>query len=146
MNPLNTIFKFLTPEDISLLEKIINIENCEPESRLISEGEKTQKLFIILEGSARIEKNYLGTPIPFFEMQSNEIFGEMSFISENSASATVICNSFAKVGSITLTQLQPLLDANPEFASRFYRSIAYILSARLKENTDQQIANIFSPG
>ena len=57
--------------------------------RIVKENELSRKMYIILEGKARVSKTYLGQRITLAVLGDGEIFGEMSFIDAQPRSASV---------------------------------------------------------
>jgi len=146
MERLNKSFKFLTSADFVQLQKKMRIFESTPETVLIKEGEQKQALFLIQEGSARVEKEFLGASVPFSELRTGDIYGEMSLIEQRGASATVICNEACKIAVLTISDLKELVNMLPGFEARFYHSLAYLLSVRLRETNEIVVPGMFSSG
>ncbi|MBA2654084.1 MAG: cyclic nucleotide-binding domain-containing protein [Gammaproteobacteria bacterium] len=146
MENLINSFKFLTSADQDSLHQKMQVVDFEAETILLKEGEQKQALFVLLEGNVRVEKEFLGQSVPFTELLAGEIFGEMSLIEKQGASGTVVCNTACKVAILTADELQHLEDTVPNFAGRFYQSLAYLLSVRLREANVNVVQGFFSVG
>ena len=70
--------------------------------------------------------------LPFDE---GELFGEMSFLEEAGASASVVADDEVEVDVIPGEHVRRLLDSLPGFAARFYHSLAVTLSERLRRTS-----------
>lgn len=146
MKSLKNSFKFLTAEDLKVLQDKMVIKKKKAESIIIKEGEQKLALFVLLEGLLRVEKDYLGTPVPFSSIQEGEMFGEMSLIEHRGASGSVVCDTDCKIAVLEEAEIQYLKKTLPGFDARFYQSLAYILSVRLRQNDENLIPGILSGG
>ncbi len=97
---------------------------------VVQQGQTRTALMTVCAGVARVETD--GVPISL--LGAGAIVGEMSFIG-NPAIATVIADTYLGVDVIEGESLHNLIASVPGFATRFYNSIALLLSHRLKEST-----------
>lgn len=96
---------------------------------LIHEGEILKSIFFITNGLFVIGKETEN----FATVGPGSLLGEMSFLQEKPASASVTAVSNSIVLAVSYDVLKTQLDKDPNFASRFYRDLAALLSARLRE-------------
>jgi len=97
---------------------------------LIVEGQKIDHVCIVLEGAFAVRKATVqGKDIA--HLRAGEIVGEMSFVDSRPPSASVVALEDSLVLSIPSTALTQRL-ADPNFAARFYRSLAVFLANRLR--------------
>lgn len=99
---------------------------------LIQEGEPIEKLYILLEGQLVVlveaqRGRELGRPSP------GEVVGEVSLVDARPASATVKTASEVLLLSIPHAALKNRLQADANFAARFYRALAVSLAYRLRD-------------
>ncbi len=144
MKPLRTTFQLLSNADIAELEERIALRDYTSEAVVLREGDRAQRLYIVLTGRVRIEKNYLGTAIPVAELGEGELFGEMSFVENTGASATVVADTVCEIGEIDAIHVHTLLSSVPGFAPRFYHSLALLLSRRLRHTTQSIMPGMLS--
>lgn len=104
-------------------------------SYLISAGEHSDFLFIILDGIAEV-KTASGKWLA--KVQSGDILGEMSFIDSAFPSASVVAETNCNVLRIDKTAIAAKLEGDIGFSSRFYKAIAMFLADRLR-NTIQSM-------
>src|SRR5579872_6135392 len=131
------IFKFLRDEEHQQLLQGSERKMYKPGEALIKEGEKQTALYIIVKGEAKVQRDHEGFAIELSRHGPGEIFGDMSFIEGQAASATVIAgDEEVLVFIITHAHITTLMGQNPAFAARFYQSLAEILSRRLRETTN----------
>ncbi|WP_413208243.1 cyclic nucleotide-binding domain-containing protein [Rhodospirillum sp. A1_3_36] len=102
---------------------------------LITEGEPSDFLYILLEGELSIRVNGVGIVA---ERGVGEIVGEMSFVDSQPPSATVSAKGEALVLSLNKEEMREELRDNTDFASRFYRALAIFLSDRLRQSNTQR--------
>lgn len=102
---------------------------------LITEGEDSESLFILLEGVLSIHVPGLGNVA---DRDVGEIVGEMSFVDSQPPSATVAAKGPALVLALDKEEMREELHENAEFASRFYRALAIFLSDRLRQSNVHQ--------
>ena len=134
---LAKIFKFLRDEEHQQLLKDSERKAFKPGEMLIHEGSKQASLFVIVKGEVKVQRDHDGFAIELSRHGPGEIFGDMSFIEGQAASASVIAGEEeVLVFIITHAHVSSLMGQNPAFAARFYQSLAEILSRRLRETTN----------
>ena len=107
---------------------------------IISEGSLNNKLFIIRDGEAAVEVAGSKSRVVVATLGPDDICGEMSFLERNQASAAVIAKSDElQADEIEWQDMQDLFHAFPRLASRFYQSLAVMLSRRLRD-TSRELA------
>ncbi|MGO8794323.1 MAG: Crp/Fnr family transcriptional regulator [Candidatus Sulfotelmatobacter sp.] len=97
---------------------------------LVQRGKKGDGVFLLLKGTARVQISH---PPEGRSIGPGEICGEMSFLEDNAASASVIAEGDVEAYCLDRGTLQNLFELFPHLASRFYRSLAMNLSRRLRE-------------
>jgi len=103
--------------------------NFKKDEFLIQLGKKPASLYVIMNGTALI-RNALGVTIA--RISPGEICGEMAFLENATASASVVAEEALAVYGVDWPILQDLFELYPHLASRFYRSLAVGLSRRLR--------------
>jgi len=107
-----------------------------PSTVLIREGGPTDMLYIVLDGELGIYVSIGGQEKLIARRGAGDILGEMSFIEDKPASATVKAVTDAVIYAIPKTVLAAKLEQDRDFAARFYRGIAISLSYRLRESME----------
>ena len=134
------IFKHLTEEEQSRLIEQSILQEFQPESVVIKEGEKVNGIFIVISGTCRVEKeSAAGFKLELARLDRGEVFGEVAFIDQLPASATVTADTPCKIRTINFNTVAKLLQTNPDVFGRFYHSLAVILAGRLR-----QVGDLFS--
>lgn len=103
---------------------------------LIQEGELTDALYIVLQGTLSVSVEALGGE-EIARLSTGEVVGEMSFVDARLPSATVTAIEETVVWSISRTQLAAKLSNDISFSSHFYQSIAAFLSDRLRNTVSR---------
>lgn len=131
------IFKFLRDEEHNQLLQSCERKAYKPGAVLIQEGEKQTALYVIVKGEVKVQRDHDGFAIELSRAGQGEIFGDMSFIEGQAASATVLAGDEEVLAFvITHQHIATQMGQNPAFAARFYQSLAEILSRRLRETTN----------
>jgi CRP/FNR family cyclic AMP-dependent transcriptional regulator len=121
----------LSDRDIEWMIAAGKRESISPGTVLIHQGQPVTALYIVLEGllAVTVEGN---PPRELARLGCGEIVGEMSFVDARPPSATVRALDETTLLSIPRLQLAVRLQAEPDFAARFYRALAMFLSDRLR--------------
>jgi len=91
---------------------------------LVSEGERTDAMYIILEGKARAYvSDGEGREAVLSVMGAGEYFGEMAALDEGPRSASVITLEPTRVVVVPSTELADFVKRNPAFAMHFIQRL-----------------------
>jgi CRP/FNR family cyclic AMP-dependent transcriptional regulator len=97
---------------------------------LVQKGARTDGIYLLLKGSARVQ---IASPPGMRKIGPGEICGDMSFLEDAPASASVIAEGEIEAYHLDHNTLYGLFELFPHLASRFYRSLAMNLSRRLRD-------------
>lgn len=102
-------------------------------SKLISKGEQSRGLQVLLDGSAevRVEDTLLS------QLEAGDVVGEISFVLGMKASADVITSTEVSVLRITEVTIRRLFQQRPSVAAALYRSLAAELARRLVRTSER---------
>lgn len=100
-------------------------------SCLTLEGEKPQAIYLVLEGLVGIRVR--GCDAPLGTLGPGQIVGEMSYLEDRPASATVQAIENSLLLALPTTSLDERIAAEPSFAGRLFRALATILAGRLRD-------------
>ena len=103
-----------------------------PGTVLIEEGKPTGILLIVLDGTLGV---YVGNKL-IATRGSGEILGEMSFVEDRAATATIKAEENTVLYIIPQDRMAQQLETDRDFAARFYRGVAISLSYRLRESME----------
>jgi CRP-like cAMP-binding protein len=103
--------------------------------RVISDGETTDKLFFLLSGEASVWK--AGKAIA--SISPGDFIGEMSFMSNQFASADVNAKETIRVAYWTHDDLNKLKQKNNRIYNKFLNIVGCDLVKKLNRNNDQLV-------
>jgi len=122
--------EYLTPNDWALLADRSKLVTFTKDEVLIHSGKQTRTVYVVVNGTAPVEgadKAVIATLGP------GEVCGEMAFLENGVAAATVTATNNVEACAIEWSGLNDLFELFPHMGSRFYRSLAVNLSRRLRE-------------
>jgi hypothetical protein len=99
---------------------------------IIKEGEHPDDLYIVLSGLVRIHVSSCGVK-QIAVLGPGELLGEISFLENIPASATVVAAENSLLLALPREVLRARIEEEPAFASRLYKSFALISTRRLRE-------------
>jgi CRP-like cAMP-binding protein len=118
---------YLTANDWALIADKAARRQFKAGEKIVEQGKRTHGLYLLLKGSASVQ-----IPPPR-DIGSGEVCGEISFLDELPATATVVANEEVEAYYLDRLTLHSLFELFPHLGSRFYQSLAAILSRRLRE-------------
>nr|AUN37210.1 cAMP-binding protein [uncultured bacterium] len=108
-----SIFAPLDDEEIERLANASTSRVYAPDEAIVRLGQQGNSMFVIIRGSVKIqipERDYIKT---INTLRENDFFGEMSLLTGEPRSATVIAMEEAEVLRIDKNGLKPILESNP---------------------------------
>lgn len=127
--------EYLSASDWNLVASKSKKLSFERDQFLIREGSAAKTVYLLRSGKVRVERNNGGGRAVLVTLSAGAIFGEMAFIEDALASASVVADGKVDVDAIEVAELKQMFDAFPHFGARFYRSVAVTLSQRLRETS-----------
>ncbi len=127
--------EYLSASDWNLVASKSKKVIFEKDQILIREGSAAKTIYLLRTGKVRVERNNGGGRAVLVTLGPGSIFGEMAFIEDALASATVVADGKVEVDALEVPDLKQMFEAFPHFAARFYRSVAVTLSQRLRETS-----------
>ncbi len=107
---------------------------------IIRQGGPSESIFIIRRGQASVELAGTATRAILASLGVDDVCGDMAFLEKGRATASVIAkDDEVEVDEINARELREMFEAFPRLASRFYLSLALLLSQRLKD-TSRELA------
>jgi CRP-like cAMP-binding protein len=121
---------YLTPNDWALIvDKAVRMQFNAGDA-IVHKGKRTNGLYLLLKGTAWVQIPARGASLT---INPGEACGEISFLDELPATADVLAKEPVDVYFLDRPTLQSLFELFPHLGSRFYHSLAVILSRRLRE-------------
>jgi CRP-like cAMP-binding protein len=121
---------YLTANDWALIADKAARRQFKAGEAILQHGKNANGFYLLLKGTASAHIPPQG---PFRTISPGEVCGEISFLDELPATANVVAKSAVETFFVDRPTLQSLFELFPHLGSRFYRSLATILSRRLRE-------------
>jgi CRP/FNR family cyclic AMP-dependent transcriptional regulator len=121
---------YLTANDWALLVDKSTRAHFKKGDVLVQRGQRANGVYLLLKGTARVQ---IPAQTTGPSIRPGEICGEMSFLEDAPASASVVAEGEVETLHLDRPTLQSLFELFPHLASRFYRSVATNLSRRLRD-------------
>ena len=121
---------YLTANDWTLVADKARRVHFNKGEALVQKGKRANGVYLLLKGTARVQ---IPTQAQVRAIEAGEICGEMSFLEDAAASASVVAEGEIEAYHLDLPTLQSLFELFPHLGSRFYRSLATNLSRRLRD-------------
>ncbi len=126
---------YLTGNDCSLLIDRSERKVFGAGEDLIQHGRQTKVLYLLVRGRVRID----GQQGTIAHIAEGDVCGEMAFLEDSLPSATAVAEEDVEAYALRWEMLRDLFELFPHLASRFYRSVAVILSQRLRQQLYRNI-------
>jgi signal-transduction protein with cAMP-binding, CBS, and nucleotidyltransferase domain len=123
----------VTANDWILIKAGARQRKFAPGDVLIRQDSAGGSLFLLRSGSARIEAN--GATVA--KIGPGQICGEVAFLDCRLSSASVIAEEEVEADAIEWAELHRIFRMFPHVGSRFYQSLAVLLSRRLRETSSK---------
>jgi|SRR5208282_3264122 len=125
---------FLTANDWALIVDKGTRMQFKAGERVVQQGKRTHGIYLLLTGSATVQITRPAiSPFALPAIGPGEVCGEISFLDELPATASVVAKEPVEAYYLDRPTLQSLFELFPHLGSRFYRSLASSLSHRLRE-------------
>jgi CRP-like cAMP-binding protein len=130
--------KYLTENDWALLRSLAQRRAFKACEVIISINSQPNALFILASGWASVEV-MRGQSIA--KLRTGDICGEMAFLENSAASASVVAETDVEADVFELAGVHRLFELYPHVQARFYKSLALLLSQRLR-STSARLAKV----
>jgi CRP-like cAMP-binding protein len=120
---------YLTPNDWALIADKAARLKFKQGDLMVTQGKRTHGVYLLLKGTASVQIPSLGTHV----INPGEACGEISFLDELPATVNVVAKEEVEAYYLDRPTLQSVFELYPHLGSRFYQSLAAILSRRLRE-------------
>lgn len=121
---------YLTPNDWALIADKAVRRQFKAGEALVQQGKRTHGVYLLLKGTASVRIVKQGASLG---ISPGEACGEISFLDELPATADVVAKEEVEAFYLDRPTLQSIFELFPHLGSRFYHSLAAILSRRLRE-------------
>lgn len=121
---------YLTANDWALIADKAVRRQFKAGELIVQQGRRTHGVYLVVRGTALVKIPAHGAP---FTLGAGDACGEISFLDELPATANVVATDDVEAYYLDRTTLQSMFELFPHLGSRFYHSLAAILSRRMRE-------------
>jgi len=133
------LFNDFSEEEMQILvDRDPPIKTYVKDDHLITEGDTSTTLFLLVKGVCRITKQQDGTNIQLSRLKPGEIFGEMSWVSGKPRQSNVVANEDVTVIEMDRDFFQQI---KPEMSNKIKDHMIALLIKRL-DNMNEAIMRI----
>ena len=127
---------YLTANDWALISDKAARMEFKAGEQFVHRGKRTHGVYLLVKGTASVKIAGHGKA---WEIGPGELCGEISFLDELPATADIVASEPVWAYYLDRPTLLSLFELFPHLGSRFYRSLASILSRRLRELIDRPV-------
>ena len=127
-----TLLSELSDSDVDWIFLAGKRERMAPGGVVVTEGAHVASIYLVLQGLLSVYLASLGGK-ELATLGAGQTFGEMSFLEDRPAAATVKTLEESELLVIRRPDLAAKLDDDPAFAARLYKALAMVTSRRLRE-------------
>ncbi len=130
------IFAPLSDEETDKLAHGSKSRIFAPGESIVRMGQEGNSMFVIVRGTVRVQIPDNGVQRTVNHLKENDFFGEMSLLTGQPRSATVVAEEETEVLQISKSALKPIFESNPELV----RAIGEIVDERKLALGEQKVA------
>jgi CRP-like cAMP-binding protein len=132
----------LSAAELRLLATYSREERFAPNTLIFGEGERGEKLYIVVDGQVRISRHLQGMGEEALTILGRgEVFGEMALIDDDPRSAHARAHtSGCTVFTVDRQRLEEVLEMDPDAAHQFLTLLCQILCRRIRAMNDRLVA------
>lgn len=129
------LFENLQPDELEAICEIAREKDVIAGDYVFDEGAQATALYLIRHGSVEILKKSTEDEMRVTELSAGSHFGEMSFLDRAPRAASVMARENVKLIEIGFEDLERLLNAKQAMGFKVFRSMAAVLSRRIRQTT-----------
>lgn len=135
---LRTVRQFAQMDDVELqaIAEAMTTLEYEPGELIISEGSDNSSVHIIREGGVRVLREVDEKEVPLCDLGKGQTFGELSILGDGTTTATLKAIRKTTIHSLSMKDLDFVLEQSPGAAAKFWLAIARDLRDRLVETNE----------
>jgi hypothetical protein len=142
---IDRAFRYLTRDDRDALLAGARSRTYVAGEPIVEPGARRHGIFVIKAGKVRVARVIDGRHVTLAELGPGMVFGEMSFLENEDASAAVEAETDCEVEVIHREHVFGLFARREGFATRFFQSLATLLSQRLRD-ADERLGQVLAKG
>ena len=129
-------------QELDIPERVAMLEGAEQKvfkdgEMILAEDIRNADIYAIVEGDVRVVVGSGDQATEVARLGAGTFFGEMSFLSHATTSANIIADGTVEIMCVTQRNILGMMEKDPGFAGRFYRSLACTLAERLRRSNQR---------
>jgi CRP-like cAMP-binding protein len=125
--------RYLTDEERIRLFARAESRSYAPNEMILADNDYNEDIYILIGGSARVDKRTEHGSTTVARIGTGEAFGEMSLLDGSPTHLNVIADEACEAFVLPLASVADLLEEDPVLASHLYHSLAVMLARRLRD-------------
>lgn len=125
----------LTDKDRQRLGELAESFHFEVGEEIVTQGQRLDALLIVVAGHVSVRLDQDDTKIDVSVLGPGDLFGEMSFVTGELTSASVVGVDSGEVARLARADLTQVMEQDVGFAARLNQALAVLLANRLRETT-----------
>ena len=113
----HALFRRLSQSDKAKLLSLCNVEDMGANTIIYQEDSQGDSLYVVIRGSVLLQRDLDGDPVPFFQLQPGESFGEIAILSPGPRLLTAKALETVTVARFSQATLEKFEEASPTGAS-----------------------------
>lgn len=131
------LFQAIDKRDLERFSAISEIEEFEPEAVIFSQGDRADKLYVVIEGDVAIRYDPGdGAPLTVTNIDRGGVFGWSSALGRRSYTSGAVCQEAARVVSVDGAHFRKLCARHPETGFVIIERLAEVIAGRLSSTRE----------
>ena len=130
------LFVELYDKEIEKLVRYCSVYNYEPGDFIVKDQDEGDQIFVLIEGSAMVEKALEHGRIEIAPIQSGDVFGELALMGQKTRTADIIAKEYSHVLEISYSEIFVLFQKEPKIFGILMLNIARLISQRLSNSNN----------
>ncbi|MBW3671207.1 MAG: cyclic nucleotide-binding domain-containing protein, partial [Acidobacteria bacterium] len=114
--------------ELNVMEEAMTILDYEPGSIVLEEGTPNRAIHIVRKGRVRVTRKVDQTEVALCDLSEGQTFGELSILGDGVTTATLRAIPKTRIFSLSVSDLDFVLEQSPAAAAKFWQAIARGLS------------------
>ena len=136
------MFQGFSAQETALLSQYMECFGVPRDSTVLREGDEGDFLAILVTGKAVILKAYDGVDKVVHELNTGEMFGEMSLIDGQKRFATCVTTEPSDFAVLTRERMDDMLADHPRLANKFLLMLLSLSTSRLRHATTYMLPGL----
>ncbi len=130
-----SLFAGLNLDVVKLFAYLSNHRTYHPDDRLIEQGKKSQKAFILIDGTVEISVNHKGKEVTLQLLKDEGFFGELALLAQFDWFFTVRAVTDVEILSIDRAAFQKVIEKFPQHKDQLIERLIKLRVDRLANKT-----------